>query len=286
MARRARHPSPLAAGLLLVLSLSAIACDAVGPPTAPTDSAPPTAPGRYDVTIRGGGVMLGGTLFRPDAADARPAIVVLHGWLPSGANAVATIESRARQFAANGYVSLALALRGWFPSGGADDCGLRQPDDVVAALEWVRTLPGVRSDRIALVGFSQGGQVALLTAARDPRLRGVVAYYPVTDIAAWKATTTNVDIPSYVSAVCEPGGAEPRSPLQRATAIQPAVLLIHGDRDTRVPTEQSVWMQAALRASGRLADLVLVPGAQHGFTVAEDAAVRPAVDAFLAEQLR
>ena len=58
-------------------------------------------------------------------------------------------------------------MRGWAPSGGADDCGLRQPDDVARAVEWMRTLPGVLADRVALVGFSQGGQVALLTAVRD-----------------------------------------------------------------------------------------------------------------------
>jgi hypothetical protein len=41
----------------------------------------------------------------------------------------------------DGYVALALALRGWPPSGGADDCALRQPDDVAAAAAWLRTLP-------------------------------------------------------------------------------------------------------------------------------------------------
>jgi hypothetical protein len=32
--------------------------------------------------------------------------------------------------------------------------------------------------------------------------------------------------------------------------------------------------------------LFLVPGAQHGFTAAEEALARPAVDAFLAAELR
>lgn len=138
---------------------------------------------------------------------------------PAGANGAAVVEAGARRYADEGYVALALSLRGWPPSGGADDCALRQPDDIVAAVAWLRTLPAVLADRIALIGFSQGGQVALLTAARDPRLRAVVAYYPVTDVALWKSTTTNTDIPGYITTVCEPGGTGARSPVTRAGAI-------------------------------------------------------------------
>ena len=123
----------------------------------------------------------------------------------------------------------------------------------------------------------------LVTA--DARLRAVVAYYPVTDVARWKTTTTNADIPSYVTAVCEPGGVDARSPV-RHPGIAAPVLLVHGDADLRVPTEQRVMMRDALAAAGRRVELLLVPGAQHGFTAAEEAAVRPAVDAFLATELR
>ncbi len=114
-----------------------------------------------------------------------------------------------------------------------------------------------------------------------------MAYFPVTDVARWKTTTTNPDIPGYIQSVCEPGGTAPRSPLQNAAAIvTPAVLLVHGDRDTRVPTEQSLLMHDALAAPGRSTRLLLVPAAQHGFTAEEEAVARPVVDQFLAAQLR
>jgi dipeptidyl aminopeptidase/acylaminoacyl peptidase len=61
---------------------------------------------------------------------------------------------------------------------------------------------------------------------------------------------------------------------------------VHGDADTRVPTEQSHRMRTALDSAGRQVQLLLIPGAQHGFTAAEDALARPVVDAFLAAQLR
>ncbi len=254
----------------------------------PTATPPPTTAGRFEVTLPGSGTTLGGILFRPEIpSGVRPAILVLHGWTTAGTNGASLVENRARRYSEDGYIALALSMRGWPPSSGADDCGLRQPDDVVQAVSWIGTQSGVDPARVGLVGFSQGGQVSLLAGARAARVRAIVAYYPVTDVARWKTTTTNPDIPGYVQAVCEPGGTGPRSPLQNAASLTtPAVLLVHGDQDTRVPTEQSLLMHDALAALGRQTSLLLVPGAQHGFTVEQEAVARPVVDEFLTRWLK
>jgi dipeptidyl aminopeptidase/acylaminoacyl peptidase len=280
---RASGRASLCALLALVHSLG---CGSSESPTAPTASPGTTTSGRTDVTLAGAGASVGGILFRPDTVDPRPAIVVIHGWQPAGTNGAEVVAARARRYADEGYVALAIAMRGWPPSGGADDCGLRQPDDVASAVAWLRQQPGVIGARVALVGFSQGGQVALLAALRDPTIRAVAAYYPVTDVGRWKLTTTNADIPSYVTAVCEPGGVAARSPLTRAADLSVPVLLVHGDADTRVPTEQSRLLADALQRAGRSPELLLIPGAQHGFTSEEEAAARPVVDRFLTGWLR
>lgn len=273
-------PRQLALATVAVIFLG---CDG---PVSPTAPAPEVNAGRREVSLAGAGVTLGGILYRPDATEARPGIIVLHGWQPAGTNGAALVEARARRYSEEGYVALALSMRGWPPSNGADDCGLLQPDDVARAVEWLGAQPGVNSERIGLVGFSQGGQVALLAAARRARVRAVVAYYPVTDVAQWKTTTTNSDIPGYITAVCEPGGVAPRSPLVRASDITLPLLLVHGDQDTRVPTEQSTLMHEAVTRAGGTAELFLVPGAQHGFVAAEEALARPIVDRFLTAWLR
>lgn len=271
--------------LFLAAFVVTAGCDRTTP-SSPSSTEAPLAARRVEVTIAADGVTLGGILHRPDTTEPRPAVVVLHGWQPAGTNGAALVEPRAQRFAQDGYVALALSMRGWPPSSGADDCGLGQPDDVVKAVEWLRVQPGVLADRLGLVGFSQGGQVALLAAGRDPRIRAVVAYFPVTDVALWKTTTARTDIPGYITSICEPGGADRRSPLHDPQPAVAPVLLVHGDADTRVPTEQSRLLHAARQARGLSSTLLLVPGAQHGFTASEEALARPEVDRFLSDRLR
>jgi dipeptidyl aminopeptidase/acylaminoacyl peptidase len=220
---------------------------------------------RSEVTLPGAGITLSGILFRPPTLEsALPAVVVLHGWAEASVPGAPRVEGLARRIAKSGYVALALSMRGWPKSEGKDDCGSEQPDDIAKAVDWLASLPGVNPDRIGAIGLSQGGQVALLAAARSNRIRVVVAYYPVTDIRQWQRTTTNQGIRDYyIPRVC--GFGTSRSPTSVAEKIGAAVLLIHGDRDTRVPTEQSIWMQRALQKANRTVDLQLIAGAEHGF---------------------
>lgn len=49
-------------------------------------------------------------------------------------------------------------------------------DDTVAALSFLKTVAGVDTDRIAVVGHSFGGQLALMDAERDNGLRAAVTF--------------------------------------------------------------------------------------------------------------
>jgi uncharacterized protein len=223
--------------------------------------APPT-PTRIPV----GELSISGYLFLPERSQRSPALLVMHGW---GSNAEA-LEPVGNALARRGYVALTISMRGFGSTGGRDDCGLKQPDDAVRTIAWLGQHPRVDKDRIAVLGFSQGGQVALLTGARTNSIKAIVAYFPPTSLDRWAATTSHPQIPGYVRSTCtEAGGTAVRSPALQADRILAAVLLVHGDADTRVPTEQSILMRDALVAAKRTVELRLVPGAQHSFTPAE-----------------
>lgn len=246
--------------LLLLLAFTAAGCTPVL-----TDVTTVSDPGRYEVSLPGYGVTLGGILFRPaSTSKLLPAIIVLHGWARPGVPGAPRVEGTARRLAEQGYVALALSMRGWPPSSGWDDCGTEQPDDVAKAADWLATLPGVDDDSIGVLGFSLGGQVALLSGARSGRIKAIVAYFPITDVQRWKDTTSNAGIRNfYVPLVCGIGYGN--SPVHVVEQIHAPVLLIHGDRDTEVPTEQSLTMREALRKANRQVELLIIAGGDHGF---------------------
>ncbi|WP_376100687.1 alpha/beta fold hydrolase (plasmid) [Roseomonas sp. CCTCC AB2023176] len=220
------------------------------------------------------GVTLRGYLFRPAPGDggARPGIVVLHGY---GADATWTTFTGARLGEA-GFAALCLSQRGWLGSEGDEDQGLRQPDDALAAAAWLRAQGGCGGP-VAILGYSQGAQVALLAAARPGAdLLGVVAFFPCTDLAAW-AQEGGPAIADYLVDFVAPEHMAACSPVTVAHRIRCPVLLIHGDSDTTVPLSQS-W---AMVAANPAIKLVEVPGATHLFTPEQYRAGRERAVSFL-----
>jgi dipeptidyl aminopeptidase/acylaminoacyl peptidase len=274
-------------GNSVFVALAALATVACGG-NSPT-SATPIGARRVDVTFPGIGVTIGGVVYRPELVpgEIAPALVIVHGHLPPGTNGAATVEGVARRYGDRGYVALAMSVRGWPPSSGQDDCALEQPADVFQAVEWIKRQPDVDAAHVGLIGFSKGGQNVLLAAARGADVRAVVAYYPPTDLARWKAMTHREDTKQYITNLCEPPpGVGPRSPVTRAAGIAPPVLLMHGDADENVPLEQSMVMEAAMSSAGRDVRLFIVPGGGHGFLGAHAEIAYPVVDAFLTDRLR
>lgn len=226
------------------------------------------------------GVTLGGYLFKPEAGQPpHPALVLLHGF---GRNAW-TERHLAELAAASGYKVLSLALRGWLGSDGDSDQGLHQPDDVVAAIDWLRRLPSVDPGRIGLIGSSMGGQIALLTAARRPAIRCVAALFPPTDLEHWYVA--NPHMQPYLDDLTDVAGLRYRSPIHHVHDIDAPVLLMHGDADENVPLDQSLRMAETLRDAGKEAELLIVAGASHFFSVRENAIARQRLFAFLREHL-
>ena len=203
------------------------------------------------------GLLLPATLYSPRgcSTERKPSIVLLHGWLNEGATN-AGLGWIPDQFAQEGYVVLVPLMRGW--GGGQNDCGLSQRADTARVIEWLASQPGVDPDRIGVVGFSFGGQVALLTGAVSHRVKAIVSYYGPTDL-------TTLDAHFHYQGLekeCRPD-FKSRSPVTVASQIKAPVLLIHGDIDANVPVEQSEEMEAVLWKSGGSVQLHLVSGGGH-----------------------
>jgi acetyl esterase/lipase len=158
-------------------------------------------------------------------------------------------------------------------------------DDVRAAVGWVGdhgASYGLDAGRVFGWGDSAGGHLALVAALTGATVHGVVAWFPVTDLAGLPSDVADaggVPDPGPESrealllgapAAAVPGLAREASPVAHASAAAPPVLLMHGAADNLVPPAQSIRLAGALRAAGATVELELVPGATHFWNGASD----------------
>lgn len=161
-----------------------------------------------------------------------------------------------------------------------------QPADVRGALAWVRANAGpfgIDPDRVALVGSSAGGHLALLVGATGGGARAVVSLAGVTDLTALDEGELVTDLAADM--LRAPHGS-PRwtalSPVAHVDAGDPPMLLVTSDDDPVVPSSQSRAMATALARAGVPAELEVLPGAEHVLGTA----AMPLVEAYLRRALR
>jgi len=144
-----------------------------------------------------------GTLELPDGAVKPAVILLLHGFkgsrneleIPSLKEGVFTRAANA--WAAKRLASLRIDFRGGGDSEGSfeDTTISGQVKDALAAIEFLQTEKSIDPTRMALVGWSQGGAVAEITAGRTKRrLAAVALWNPVILPAATSEAILGVDV--------------------------------------------------------------------------------------------
>ena len=198
--------------------------------------------------------------FPEQVRDRYPAVIVVHalgGYRDANEGYVAA-ELRKSGFATLTYDSFAArgttgavmsATPGYLPSGTAD---------AYAALRWLSSEPRIDADRIAILGFSFGAEVAHVTAfeslrsALNPgqeKFAAHVAFYPALNFGA-----------------VADRGAYTGSP----------VLLLLGGKDDNLPAEKVEGYQTYLRAAEIPVPIetVTYPGAYHAWTFPDQPSAR------------
>ena len=150
-------------------------------------------------------------------------------------------------------------------------------DDVETAVRWVRQHAAeykVDVNRIALIGESAGGHLVSMAGVRaqgDTAVAAVVPFYAPHDLFLRAQQRKDVgeglaglfgvsrEVNDTSLAAVKQG-----SPYHHLKAGLPPYLLIHGDKDDKVPFEQSTLFQAASRKLGNTCELIAIPDGGHG----------------------
>jgi pimeloyl-ACP methyl ester carboxylesterase len=146
---------------------------------------PPTTPPpgvRRDVSFGDKGQRRVGWLYLPPEADGPVACVVLNNGC--GATKEMILERYALRFVESGLAALTYDYRHFGESEGEPRQQFsidRQVNDCHAAIEYVRGLPEIDGERIAVWGTSAAGGYGLLVAADDPGIRCLVSQCPGLD---------------------------------------------------------------------------------------------------------
>jgi len=204
---------------------------------------------------------------RPAGREGKrfPAVVFLHGF--PGSEKSVDIQ---RALMEKGVASVAPSFLGAWGSGGKYRF-TTLPAQAAAALAAARRLSFVDPRRVALFGFSMGGWTALNAAARDPKLRAVVAVAPVGGPEMIGPGTLD-----FITRLSRPlNTLRPRAlaedfkkavtkgdPGRAASRIKAPLLLVHGTADRTIP--DAVSRRIAKSAGGKVR-LVIERGASHDF---------------------
>ncbi|TAJ71241.1 MAG: dienelactone hydrolase family protein [Phenylobacterium sp.] len=120
--------------------------------------------------------------------------------------------------------------------------------DVDAALAYLKAQPWADTNRAAITGFCWGGSVVWETVARRPDFKAGVAWYG-----------------RLASGMSQPDPGA-KNPLDVVNELKAPVLGLYAEKDSGIPLTDVEKMKAALKAAGKSgSDIVVFPGAQHGF---------------------
>jgi uncharacterized protein len=252
----------------------------------PDYSAPSDAPyTAEEVTVQTpAGLKLTGTLTLPKVRPARgvPAIVTITGSgteerdesIP-GVNGYRPFRQIADTLGRRGIAVLRLDDRG----AGGSDMGPKGPtsadfaDDIRTALAYLRTRRDIDGERLALVGHSEGGMIAPMVAATDPKLRAIVLMagpahtgrtilkyqqeYAADSMLHLTGARRDSAVRDMARKLDSMAMAEPwihffldYDPIATAKRVKQPVLIVQGATDRQVTPEQAVELAAAFRAGG------------------------------------
>src|SRR5215467_8112870 len=114
-----------------------------------------------------------------------------------------------------------------------------------ATVAWAKSTGKADTSRLGITGFCWGGRQVWLYAAHNPDLKAGVAWYGP------------LQLPKSDNA--------PINPADEVARMNAPVLGLYGGADQSIPASQIDAMRAAIKAGGKLSEIVVYPETPHAF---------------------
>ena len=210
----------------------------------------------------------------PDFDPARkyPLLVLIHGGPQGSWPDGWSFRWNPQVFASAGYFVFMPNPRGSTGWGQAftddinGDWGGKAYEDVMKGTDFALALPGVDATRLAAAGASFGGYMIDWIAGHSDRFKALVTHDGVFDLVSMYGATEELWFPEWELGGpywSHPEGYTRHNPREFVKSFKTPTLVIHGERDYRVPLEQSLGMFTALRRQGVPARLLTFPDENH-----------------------
>jgi carboxymethylenebutenolidase len=120
--------------------------------------------------------------------------------------------------------------------------------DIAAAIDWAKTRPGVKGDRVGVTGWCWGGSTTIQVAGSNPSVKAAVAWYGPPGRPYQSTSGT------------------PVTGFDLAKNIKIPFLGLYGQEDKGIPVEDAKKFGELLKQAGdQNVEIVIYPGAAHGF---------------------
>ncbi len=266
-------------------------------------------PGDQERRFRANGFTLAGTVSQPTTTSKgkRPAVILVGGSGPTDRDenvyGIPIFGQLAGALADAGYVVVRYDKRGVGQSGGRAESATIEDfaDDLIAVTTSVRQMPEVDNNRVAIVGHSEGGSVAMLAASRTGNIAalGLIAAIGTTgaELNLWQVAhgleranrppadrTTSLDLQKRIqTAVLTGTGWDTIPPQYRRQAdtpwfksflsfdpakvmpkIKQPILIVQGLLDSQVPPSNADRLEELAKQRKKAeVEVVKVPTVNH-----------------------
>ena len=175
-----------------------------------------------------------------------------------------------------------------FIARGYRDWGARPYADIMAATEPVLARPDIDADRVGMMGGSYGGYMANWMAGHTDRFNAIVSHAGLWALDQMFGTTDHPMFwrPQFGDPLTQPQMYEANSPNRHIERIRTPMLVIHGNKDYRVPLSEALRLWWDLSRNGLVAKFLYFPDENHWILTPGNARIwYETVFAFLAQHV-